>query len=62
MNLGTLELTAEEQEQAHAEIEHLAFDDWCKAGRPECSSLDFWLEAERKWIAFQYVPDRELAE
>jgi hypothetical protein len=62
MNLATLKLTAEEQEKARSEIQQLAFDEWCKAGHPECDPLNFWLEAERKWIAFQYVPDRERAD
>jgi hypothetical protein len=62
MNLATLELTADELEKAQTEIRHLAFEKWRGLGCPDADSLECWLEAEREWIAFQYVPDRKVAE
>jgi hypothetical protein len=58
MNLPTLELTSDELERAQAEVRQRAFEEWIKAGCPECDSLEFWVKAEREWIAFRYVPDR----
>jgi DUF2934 family protein len=61
MNLPTLELTPDELKVAEAEVRRKAFEKWLSAGCPECNSIEFWLEAEREWIAFQYVPDRSLS-
>jgi hypothetical protein len=62
MNLATLELTRDELEKAQSEIRHLAFEKWRGVGCPDADPLEFWLEAEKEWIAFQYVPDRKLAQ
>ncbi|REJ70043.1 MAG: DUF2934 domain-containing protein [Planctomycetota bacterium] len=57
--LESLLLTAEAQQAAKEEIERLAYLKWERAGRPPDAALRFWLEAEREWIAYCYVPRRE---
>jgi len=59
MNVKSLELTEVEMDVARREIERLAFEEWERAGRPDADPVLFWQAAERRWIAFRYVPDRE---
>ena len=60
-NLEALELTDQERSLAREEIRRRAYAKWQAGGCPHDDSLHFWNEAEREWIAFCYVPDRELA-
>lgn len=59
--LDSLSLTEEERAAAREEIQRRAYRKWEEAGRPSGNDLRFWQDAEREWIAYCYVPDRELA-
>jgi hypothetical protein len=59
MNVESLELTEAEMDVARREIERLAFEEWERAGCPDADPVLFWRAAERRWIAFRYVPDRD---
>jgi hypothetical protein len=37
----------------------LAYLKWEAAGRPFDGSTQFWLEAERHWIEYEYTPHRD---
>ncbi len=59
-SLESLLLSESEMQDARKKIEELAYLKWQKAGSPKDHGIDFWLEAEREWIAYYYVPDRYL--
>ena len=59
LTLDTLELTEEEINAAREEVQRLAYFKWEQAGCPhDADPREFWYEAEREWIEFNYVPDR----
>jgi hypothetical protein len=57
--LDSLPLTEEEFRTAQEEVRRLAYLKWERAGCPQTADpSQFWTEAEREWIDFYYVPDR----
>ena len=56
--LNSLVLTKEHLQAARQQIEQLAYFKWQQAGCPEGADVEYWLEAEREWIQYQYTPDR----
>jgi hypothetical protein len=59
-SLDTLLMTEVELKLARKQIERMAYEKWEGAGCPDADPLEFWREAEREWIQYQYVPDRDL--
>jgi hypothetical protein len=60
VTLETLELTPEERNSCQDAVEQMAYFNWLGAGSPDDGQLEFWLEAEREWIGYNYVPNRPL--
>jgi hypothetical protein len=58
--LETLELTPEELNSCRDAVQRMAYFDWIDAGCPESGELEFWLNAEHRWIEHNYVPHRSL--
>lgn len=56
--LDSLLLTTDELEAARKQVREMAFFKWREAGCPDDDELTFWLEAEREWIQYCYVPGR----
>ena len=56
--LDSLLLTEDELKVARKQVREMAYFKWQAAGSPEDDALRFWLEAEREWIEYYYVPDR----
>ena len=56
--LDQLVLSEELLEAAKNKVQELAYRKWQESGCPENDELSFWLEAEREWIQYYYVPDR----
>ncbi|MCA9263988.1 MAG: DUF2934 domain-containing protein [Planctomycetales bacterium] len=57
--LDTLFLTDEELANARQCVERMAYFMWQDGGCPDGQADRFWRSAERKWIAYYYVPHRE---
>jgi hypothetical protein len=57
--LNNLELTRDELDRAKDRVRQLAYLKWEAAGRPFDGSTQFWLEAERHWIEYEYTPHRD---
>ena len=56
--LEKLLLNEDELKAAREQVQKLAYRKWQESGCPEDDELTFWLEAEREWIEYYYVPDR----
>lgn len=56
--LESLELEAQHLDAARQAVRKMAYQKWELAGRPAGDGTPFWLEAEREWIEYCYVPDR----
>ena len=59
-SLETLEMTAQDRAACHDLVGERAYHKWLNAGCPPGREFDFWLQAEREWIAHDYVPRRPL--
>lgn len=59
--LDSLFIAPDQRQECENEIRELAYSKWIEAGRPSGRESEFWLKAEREWIAFKYVPDRSSA-
>ena len=60
VTVETLDLTPEELNVCKDAVRRRAFFNWCDAGCPDFGHFDFWLQAEREWIEYNYVPHRRL--
>lgn len=57
-SLYSLDLAPEQLRLAEEAVRKLAFEIWEKAGSPPGDGVNFWREAESKWIGQFYVPTR----
>ena len=57
-SLNCLILTEPEREIARRAIQEMAYFKWLEAGCPDDGTLKFWLDAEKEWVEYCYVPDR----
>ncbi|MGD9721241.1 MAG: DUF2934 domain-containing protein [Pirellulales bacterium] len=60
VSLESLELTPAELQRSRDIVRTRAYCKWQAAGCPGDRELEFWAEAEREWIAHEYVPHRPL--
>jgi hypothetical protein len=58
--LETLEMTPQELVSCKDIVHRMAYFRWLDAGCPDRGQLEFWLDAQREWIARNYVPHRSL--
>ena len=58
VTLETLELTPQELGACKDAVQKMAYFNWLDAGSPADGQVEFWLKAEREWIAYNYVPHR----
>lgn len=56
--LDNLYIVPEQRHECENEIRLRAYFNWLDAGCPQGRDVEFWLDAEREWIAFNYVPNR----
>jgi hypothetical protein len=58
VTLESLQLDEAQLQACKEAVRKLAYFKWLEAGCPQHSELEFWVQAERDWIAHCYVPRR----